>query len=130
MVSQPFFLDFEKANGLICAVAQDWKTNEVLMVAHMNKEAYEETCHSGIMHYYSRSRQSLWKKGESSGHLQEVKEMLVDCDRDALVCKVKQRGAACHEGFFSCFFRRIERNAAPIFTQHQLFDPKQIYSKP
>ena len=96
-------------NGVkvITAVAQDVETNEILMLANMNKEALAKTFETGKAHYWSTSRNQLWLKGESSGHFQEVKEILVDCDMDAIVLKITKTGAACHEGYKSCFFRRI-----------------------
>ena len=96
-------------NGVkvITAVAQDVETNEILMLANMNKEALAKTIETGKAHYWSTSRNQLWLKGESSGHFQEVKEILVDCDMDAVVLKIAQKGAACHEGYKSCFFRRL-----------------------
>ena len=96
-------------NGIkvITAVAQDAETNEILMLANMNKEALIKTIKTGKAHYWSTSRYQLWLKGESSGHFQEVKEILVDCDMDAIVLKITQTGAACHEGYKSCFFRRL-----------------------
>ena len=96
-------------NGVkvITAVAQDAETNEILMLANMNKEALAKTIETGKAHYWSTSRNKLWLKGESSGHFQEVSEILVDCDMDAVVLKITQTGAACHEGYKSCFFRRL-----------------------
>ena len=96
-------------NGIkvITAVAQDWKTNEILMLAYMNKEALIKTITTKKAHYWSTSRNKLWLKGESSGHLQEVKEILVDCDMDAIILKRDQTGAACHEGYRSCFYRKL-----------------------
>ena len=100
-----FELDFKKNNGLIPAIAQDYKTNEVLMLAYMNEQAFDETMKSGKATYYSRSRKVLWKKGETSGHVQYVKEIRVDCDNDTILLKVDQTGdAACHKGYKSCFF--------------------------
>jgi phosphoribosyl-AMP cyclohydrolase len=102
-------LDFGKLDGLVPAVAQDWQTGEVLMVAFMNEESWRLTLETGIMHYWSRSRKSLWKKGETSGHFQEVKELRVDCDQDCVVARVRQvGGAACHTGRRSCFFRVVD----------------------
>ena len=96
-------------NGIkvITAVAQDSKTNEILMLAYMNKEALIKTITTKKAHYWSTSRNKLWLKGESSGHLQEVKEILVDCDMDAIILKIDQTGAACHEGYRSCFYRKL-----------------------
>lgn len=92
--------------GLLPAVAQDQNSGEVLMLAWMNRESYEETVRSGFAVYFSRSRNKLWKKGESSGHLQKVASIHVDCDADAILLKIEQKGAACHEGYRSCFFRQ------------------------
>ena len=92
---------------LVTAIAQDYKTNQILMVANMNKEALQKTLKTGKAHYWSTSRNAQWLKGESSGHTQEVKEIYVDCDMDAIILKVKQNGAACHLGYFSCFFRQL-----------------------
>lgn len=120
-------LDFEKTNGLIPAIAQDYKTNEVLMLAYMSKESFEETLRSGKATYYSRSRNELWKKGETSGHMQEVKEIRVDCDKDTILLKVDQiGGAACHKGYKSCFFSIIEDNELKI-KDPIIFDPKEVY---
>lgn len=96
-------------NGVkvITAVAQDAETNEILMLANMNKEALIKTIETGKAHYWSTSRNQLWLKGESSGHFQEVHEILVDCDMDAIILKISQTGAACHEGYKSCFFRKL-----------------------
>ncbi|MBN2221588.1 MAG: bifunctional phosphoribosyl-AMP cyclohydrolase/phosphoribosyl-ATP diphosphatase HisIE [Vallitaleaceae bacterium] len=93
--------------GLVPVVTQDALTNEVLMVAYMNEEAYQKTLETKKAHYYSRSRQQLWFKGETSGHIQHVQSVLVDCDEDTLILKVRQEGAACHTGNFSCFYREI-----------------------
>lgn len=97
-------------NGVkvITAIAQDVKTNQILMLANMNKEALIKTIETGKAHYWSTSRNKLWLKGESSGHFQEVKEILVDCDMDAIILKIEQTGVACHEGYRSCFFRKLK----------------------
>ena len=96
-------------NGVkvITAVAQDFKTNEILMLAYMNKEALIKTMKTDKAHYWSTSRNKLWFKGESSGHIQDVEEILVDCDMDAIILKINQTGAACHEGYRSCFYRKL-----------------------
>jgi len=99
-------INWEK-NPLIPAVAQDYKSGDVLMLAYMNKEAFELTLSSGYAHYFSRSKKRIWKKGESSGHTQEVKDILIDCDGDTILLKVKQNGVACHTGTKSCFFRSL-----------------------
>lgn len=111
--------------GLIPVIVQDIATKTVLMFAYANKEAVTLTKETGFAHYYSRSRQKLWKKGEESGHLQKVCEIRVDCDHDCLLYLVEQTGCACHEGYFSCFFRTIDgRIILP-----RLKDPQDIYRK-
>ncbi len=124
-------LDFEKMGGLLPAIVQDAESGEVLMVAFQNHEAFERTRETGRMHYYSRSRDKLWMKGESSGHVQEVREILVDCDADAVVFKIHQvGGAACHTGFRSCFYRRLEPTGELTRTEsEQVFDPAQVYAQ-
>jgi len=122
-------IDFDKAGGLVPAVAQDADSGEVLMLAWMNREAYEETLRTRRACYFSRSRNKLWRKGEESGHIQEVKEVLTDCDADTILLKVRQVGdAACHEGYKSCFFRRVEPEGLRVVGQ-RVFDPKQVYKK-
>lgn len=101
-------LDFEKGNGLIPCIVQEEGTGEVLMLAYMSRESLAETLRSGFAVYWSRSRRELWKKGETSGHYQHVKKILVDCDADTLLLIVKQDGAACHTGHHSCFYRTLE----------------------
>lgn len=119
---------------VITAIAQEWKTGQILMVANMNKDALQKTIETGKAHYWSTSRNSQWLKGESSGHTQEVKEILVDCDMDAVVLKVKQNGAACHEGYFSCFFRKLNTINIENFNEEDLetilekvFNPDDVY---
>lgn len=120
-------IDFDKAGGLIPAIAQDAQTGQVLMLAYMNRESWQKTLESGIAHYWSRSRQKLWKKGESSGNLQEVREIRVDCDEDCVVLKVHQvGGAACHKGYRSCFYRVVRQGELEIDGQ-KVFDPKEVY---
>ena len=105
------FDDFKlNSDGMLTVVTQDYKTLEVLMVAYMTKEAFEKTVETGIMTYYSRSRQELWIKGDTSGHYQYVKSLTIDCDKDTLLAKVRQVGAACHTGNYSCFFTEIMNN--------------------
>ena len=101
-------IDWEKMNNLIPVITQDAKTNEVLMLAYMNKEALELTIQTNYAHYFSRSKQRIWKKGESSNHLQEIVEILVDCDNDTLLLKVNQTGVACHTGRKSCFYTNLK----------------------
>jgi phosphoribosyl-AMP cyclohydrolase len=122
-------IDFDKSNGLIPAIAQDADTGHVLMLAWMNRAAYEETLRTGRACYYSRSRGRLWRKGEESGNVQEVREIYLDCDADTILLKVHQiGGAACHEGYASCFFRKVEGDKLQIIGE-RLFDPKQVYKK-
>jgi len=121
------------AAGLVTCVATDAGTGEVLMVAHMNDEALRKTIASGEVWYFSRSRHSLWRKGESSGHVQRVVEMRIDCDQDAVWIRVEQTGAACHTGRRSCFYRAVgagEGGAQLSFVDaERLFDPKDVYRK-
>ncbi len=121
------------ANGLVTCVATDATTSEVLMVAHMNEEALRRTIASGEAWYYSRSRQALWRKGETSGHVQRVAEMRMDCDQDAVWIRVEQTGAACHTGRHSCFYRKVEAadgGARLSFVDaDKVFDPKTVYGK-
>jgi phosphoribosyl-AMP cyclohydrolase len=120
-------LDFEKMKGLRPVIAQDYKTGEVLMMAFMNRESWDLTRETGIVHYWSRSRKKLWKKGESSGNVQEVKEIRIDCDGDCLLIKVKQIGeAACHTGYRSCFFQVLEGDDVRI-DGVKVFDPEDVY---
>jgi len=103
------FREVDGIPGLILAIAQDFKTGEVLMVAFTNKEAIEKTLETGKVHYFSTSRKKIWLKGETSGNTQKVKEIYLDCDGDAILFKVEQKGGACHKGYYSCFFRRLEK---------------------
>jgi phosphoribosyl-AMP cyclohydrolase len=122
-------IDFDKAGGLVPAIAQDADSGVVLMMAWMNREAYEETLRTRRAVYFSRSRNRLWRKGEESGHYQEVREVLVDCDADTILLRVHQiGGAACHEGYQSCFFRRVEGDDWEIVAE-KVFDPKKVYQK-
>ncbi len=114
-------------NGLVVAVVQDLN-GIVLMVAYMNREAIEKTLLTGKMHYYSRSRKKLWLKGESSGNFQIVKGIYIDCDNDALLFKVQQEGGACHEGYYSCFYRKFENKNFQI-VEKKIFDPEDVYKK-
>jgi phosphoribosyl-AMP cyclohydrolase len=120
-------LNFDKLGGVIPVVAQDYQTGEVLMVAFMNRDAWEHTLRTGYVHYWSRSRGKLWKKGETSGNLQEVHEIRVDCDRDCLLVRVRQIGeAACHTGFRSCFHRVVQGDDL-LIDGEQIFDPEKVY---
>ncbi len=117
-IIQPKYTD-----GLVHVVVQDVQTNEVLMCAYMNKEAFKLTRETNIAHYWSRSRQKLWKKGESSGHLQKVQEILIDCDCDDLLLRVEQIGGACHTGYRSCFYRSIDGDV----VGEKVFEPDDVY---
>jgi phosphoribosyl-AMP cyclohydrolase len=121
--------DFAKGDGMVPAIAQDAETGEVLMMAYMNAESYAETLATGRAVYFSRSRNKLWRKGEESGHVQEVKAIYFDCDADTLLVKVNQiGGAACHEGYKSCFFRQVTPEGLKVVGT-RVFDPKEVYKK-
>jgi phosphoribosyl-AMP cyclohydrolase len=122
-----FSPDFDKAQGLITVVTVDADNAEVLMVAYMNEEAFRLTLETGKVHYFSRSRNRLWKKGESSGNMQELVEMRVDCDIDAVVVRARQTGPACHEGFRSCFYRTVANDGTLVETSQRLMTPEQMY---
>lgn len=122
-----FTPDFEKGNGLITAVTVDAETGEVLMVAFMNAEAFALTLETGKVHYFSRSRQKLWKKGESSGNMQQLVELRVDCDLDAVVVRALQSGPACHEGYKSCFFRTVNAEGGLDVNAERLMTPEEMY---
>ncbi len=120
-------IDFAKGQGLIPVIVQDWQTGEVLMLAYMNAASWQKTQELGQAFYWSRSRQKIWHKGESSGHVQIVKEVYIDCDNDTLLLKVEQvGGAACHTGFRSCFYRKIIKGQIEIVGE-KVFDPKEVY---
>ncbi len=110
-------------NGLIQAIVQDFTSKEVLMCAYMNREALEKTVETGIAHFWSRSRKSLWKKGETSGHVQKVKEIRIDCDLDSVLLLVEQVGGACHMGYRSCFYRNLEGEV----VGEKVFEPNDVY---
>jgi phosphoribosyl-AMP cyclohydrolase len=119
--------DFSRGSeGLLPAIAQDVHSHQVLMLAWMNREAYEETQRTGQATYYSRSRARLWRKGEESGHRQKVVEVRIDCDADTILLLVEQQGAACHEGYASCFFRSCSEIGV-VENQPRLIDPKTVY---
>ncbi|MFH1070556.1 MAG: phosphoribosyl-AMP cyclohydrolase [Candidatus Glassbacteria bacterium] len=116
--------------GLLTAIAQDHATGEVLMVAYMNREALRQTLERRVACYWSRSRGKLWVKGETSGHLQKIKEITVDCDQDAIVMKVEQTGGACHTGYRSCFYRTLDEDGRLAVTGEKIFDPEDVYGQP
>lgn len=121
--------DFSREGELLPAIAQDAKTGQVLMLAWMNEQAFEETVRSGTAVYYSRSRHRLWHKGEESGHVQKIVEIRVDCDGDAILLLVEQTGVACHEGYLSCFFRTLDAERQPKITLPRTVDPTEAYRK-
>ncbi len=122
-------IDFTKGDGLIPVIVQEYRSLEVLMLAYMNRVAWQKTQKTGKAHYYSRSRRKLWLKGEESGHIQEVREAFIDCDNDTLLLRVKQHGGgACHLGFRSCFFRRKKGRGWKVSAK-RLFNPEEVYKK-
>ncbi|MBO7718963.1 MAG: phosphoribosyl-AMP cyclohydrolase [Methanosphaera sp.] len=127
---EPNFRHEINGKKLATAIVQDYKTNEVLMLAFIDKEAYAKTIKTGKAHFYSTSRDKIWFKGEESGHIQEVQEILFDCDRDAVIFKVKQNGGACHTGHYSCFYSRLSSdNDRLVEVGDKVFDPDEIYNK-
>jgi phosphoribosyl-AMP cyclohydrolase len=123
-------LDFKKGGGILPALAQDYKSGKVLMLAYMNREAYQLTLNTGEAHYWSRTRGKIWHKGETSGNIQIVKEIMVDCDHDTILLKVEQLGgAACHLGYESCFHNKITKNGEEIIIGKRIFDPERVYKK-
>lgn len=123
-------IDFAKGDGIVPVIIQDHATNEVLMLAYMNQEAWEKTLSTGKVHYYSRSRNKLWLKGETSGHMQDVHGVYIDCDTDTILIKIHQHGgAACHEGYRSCFFRERKDSENWQVISERVFDPETVYGK-
>jgi len=123
-------IDFAKGEGLLPVIAQDYASGEVLMLAWMNEEAFAKTVETSKAWYFSRSRGRLWMKGESSGHVQEVKGIYLDCDGDTILLKIEQKGdAACHTGRKSCFYRKLEGSGWKVISE-PLFDPAKVYGKP
>ena len=122
-------LNFEKMSGLVPAIVQDYETGDVLMLAFMNPDAWEATLNTGEATYYSRTRQTLWVKGKTSGNIQIVKEIRVDCDDDTVLLKIEQvGGAACHTGYKSCFFKKVEEGSVKVIGK-PIFDPEEVYRK-
>jgi phosphoribosyl-AMP cyclohydrolase len=122
-------LDFKKTGGLVPAIAQAHDTGEVLMLAYMNEEAFEKTLATGNATYFSRSRNTLWIKGESSGNVQQVKEIRIDCDNDTVLLKVEQLGgAACHTGYRSCFYRKVDHDGLSVEGE-PVVEPKEVYGQ-
>jgi phosphoribosyl-AMP cyclohydrolase len=123
-------LDFAKGNGLLPAVVQDHGSGKVLMLAYFNKAAWEKTLETGEAHYWSRTRQEIWHKGGTSGHVQKIKEIYVDCDRDTVLFRVEQiGGAACHTGFESCFHAKVTAEGDLVVVGEKRFDPEKVYKK-
>ena len=122
-------LNFDKMGGLVPAVVQDYETGDVLMLGFMNPDAWEATLNTGEATYYSRTRQTLWVKGKTSGNIQIVKEIRVDCDDDTVLLKIEQvGGAACHTGYKSCFFKKVEEGSVKVVGK-PIFDPEEVYRK-
>ena len=122
-------IDFEKSGGFVPVIVQDYGSGEVLMLAYMNRDAWEKTVETGKAWYWSRSRNQLWMKGETSGHYQAVREIFIDCDGDAILLKVEQQGVgACHKGYRSCFHRTVYHDKVKV-VGHKVFDPREVYEK-
>ena len=123
-------LDFKKdPQGLLPAIVQDYETGDILMLAYINEQSWQQTLKTGKAHYWSRSRSKLWLKGESSGHVQIIKNIFIDCDRDTVVFQVEQTGgAACHKGYHSCFYRRVEGDDL-IIDKEPIFNPEEVYGQ-
>lgn len=123
-------LNFSKGNGLLPAIAQDYKSGKVLMLAYINQASWKKTIETGEAHYWSRSRQELWHKGGTSGHVQKIKKIYIDCDDDTVLFKVEQiGGAACHLGYESCFHKKVEHNGNVSVVGEKIFDPDKVYKK-
>jgi len=123
-------LEFSKGNGLLPAIAQDYKSGKVLMLAYISQASWKKSLETGDAHYWSRSRQELWHKGGTSGNVQKIKEIYVDCDNDTVVFKVEQvGGAACHLGYESCFHKKVERDGEFTVIGEKIFDPEKVYKK-
>lgn len=123
-------LDFSKNSGLIPAIVQDFRSGKVLMLAYINQASWEKTLKKGEAHYWSRSRQEIWHKGESSGHVQKIREIYADCDNDTVLFRVEQiGGAACHTGHETCFYRKVSRDGSFIEMGQRVFDPEKVYKK-
>jgi phosphoribosyl-AMP cyclohydrolase len=121
--------DFNKGKGLLPAIVQDYKTGDILMLAYMNRESWLKTLETGRATFWSRSRNALWIKGETSGHVQLVREVMIDCDEDTILLKVEQSGgAACHTGYRSCFYRRLVDGKVDVMGQ-KIFNPEDVYKK-
>jgi len=123
-------LDFRKGAGLVPAIVQDHSSGKVLMLAYMNQASWEKTLETGEAHFWSRSRREIWHKGETSGHVQRVREIFVDCDSDTVLLRVEQvGGAACHTGYESCFYRKVGSDQSLSIVDKKVFDPERVYKK-
>jgi len=123
-------LDFSKGNGLLPTIVQDYQSGKVLMLAYINKNSWEKTLQTGDAHYWSRSRQEIWHKGGTSGHVQKVKEIYADCDNDTVLFKVEQvGGAACHTGYETCFHRKVDPSGEVTIVGEKVFDPEKVYKR-
>ena len=123
-------LNFSKGNGLLPAIVQDHDSGKILMLAYINKSSWEKTFETGEAHYWSWSRQELWHKGGTSGHVQKIKEIYMDCDQDTVLFKVEQvGGAACHTGYESCFYQKVDTNGEVTVVGEKIFDPRKVYKK-
>jgi phosphoribosyl-AMP cyclohydrolase len=123
-------LDFSKGNGLIPAIVQDYSSHKVLMLAYINRASWEKTIETGEAHYWSRSRQVIWHKGESSGRIQKIKGIYSDCDNDTVLFKVEQvGGAACHTGYETCFYKKVDPHGNITVVGERIFDPEKVYKK-
>ena len=121
-------LNFSKGDGLLPAIVQDYKSGKVLMLAYISKTPWEKSLETGEAHFWSRSRQELWHKGGTSGNVQKIKEIYADCDDDTVVFMVEQvGGAACHTGYESCFFKKVDRNGEWTVVGERVFDPEEVY---
>jgi phosphoribosyl-AMP cyclohydrolase len=121
-------LDFSKGSGLLPAIAQDHRSGKILMLAYINKASWERSLETGQVHYWSRTRKEIWHKGETSGNIQKIREIYVDCDNDTVLFKVEQvGGAACHLGFESCFHKKVDRNGEVTIVGKKVFDPDEVY---
>lgn len=123
-------LDFSKGRGLLPAIAQDARTGKVLMLAYIDETSFKKSLETGEVHYWSRSRREIWHKGGTSGHVQKIREILIDCDADTVLFKVEQiGGAACHTGYESCFHKRLEPDGTLSLVGEKIFDPEEVYRK-
>ncbi|MBL7211478.1 MAG: phosphoribosyl-AMP cyclohydrolase [Desulfobacteraceae bacterium] len=123
-------LDFSKGSGFIPAIVQDFRSGKVLMLAYINQVSWDKTLETGEAYYWSRSRQELWHKGKTSGHVQKIKEIYADCDNDTVLFKVEQvGGAACHTGHETCFYRQVFRDGSFMEVGQKIFDPEKVYKK-